>query len=49
MAGRTVRSITNVTSERVAIDASDLLNGIYLYRIEQNGAMISTGKMIVNH
>ena len=43
--GREVRKI-NFTGNSFDLQRTDLTNGIYIYRIESNGTLLSTGKVI---
>ena len=43
--GREVRRI-NFTGNSFDLQRTDLTNGMYIYRIESNGTLLSTGKVI---
>ncbi len=43
--GREVKRI-NFSGNRFELQRSDLTNGMYIYRIESNGTLLSTGKLI---
>jgi len=43
--GRVVQSITNITSEKIEIDASELNKGIYILQVHKNGEMITKSRL----
>jgi len=45
--GKEINQVENISGNQIYINRNNLSNGVYLYRLVNNGQVISTGKIIV--
>lgn len=46
--GKTVRVISNIQSNEIAVERAELANGIYFYSLTDKGELLGSGKLLIN-